>query len=144
MKEYRLMLNEEKIPYLEETTGCINEEIIIDGPSKIYEIAKRLNMPNMAEEQMVLITYTASGKGTHNSSPINQKGIYTRLLLMGATQFVVMHNHPSGEVNVSKNDKLVCELLEEIAKKLDLNFADFLIIGNEQFLSFFEQGLLIK
>lgn len=149
MKQFQLMLNEERLPYLQEIGEKICEDIIVTEPYHLYEIAQHMQMSDLAEEQIVLVTLTSSGKptgcsviskGTRNASMINQQGIFTRLLLLGASQFAVMHNHPSGETRISEDDIKCCELLKQISKIIGIDFVDFVVIGKNKYLSYREQG----
>lgn len=63
-----------------------------------------------------------------------------RLLLSGATQFAVVHNHPSGDPTPSNADLQVTRKLYEASKLMDIEFTDHIILGDDRaFCSLREQ-----
>lgn len=85
--------------------------------------------------------------GGSSASIIDSKAVATRLLLCGATGFLLCHNHPSGDLTPSQSDREVTQKLVKLAKVMDLNFVDHIIIGMDDngytnFYSFRESGLI--
>ena len=76
--------------------------------------------------------------GSHDSSIVNPREIYIKLLLCGACGFFLVHNHPSGDCKPSKADLSVTQRVAECGKLLGVNFFDHIIIGGETFYSFAE------
>lgn len=60
----------------------------------------------------------------------------------GATSMIVAHNHPSGALKPSENDKRMTKKLKEACLTLDLNLLDHLIVARSGYFSFSDQGLL--
>lgn len=79
--------------------------------------------------------------GTISNSLVNTAGIFTRLLLCGATHFIIAHNHPSGNVSPSPEDEKVTENIQKISEMMGIVFCDHIIIGSGYF-SFLEQNML--
>ena len=79
--------------------------------------------------------------GTINNSLVNTAGIFTRLLLCGATHFIIAHNHPSGNVSPSPEDEKVTENIQKISEMMGIVFYDHIIIGSGYF-SFLEQNMM--
>ncbi len=52
-----------------------------------------------------------------------------------ATSIIIVHNHPSGSVQPSRNDLLFTENLKESCEKLGLVLLDHLIVGNKDYYS---------
>lgn len=59
-----------------------------------------------------------------------------------ASQVIVVHNHPSGALYPSAADKKITKKLQEICKLIDCPLLDHLIITNESYYSFAEDGLI--
>lgn len=59
-----------------------------------------------------------------------------------ASGIVLVHNHPSGNINPSKNDKTITEKIKDAAKFMDINILDHVIIGDTRYLSFADEGYL--
>jgi DNA repair protein RadC len=59
-----------------------------------------------------------------------------------ASSIILAHNHPSGNLTASQADIRLTNKLKEGASLLDLQVLDHLIIGDENYLSFADDGLL--
>jgi len=77
-------------------------------------------------------------KGCSISAVCDPKLIFKHLLLKGCISFIVIHNHPSGNCEPSKEDKVVGKQLKDFGKIIDLNLLDFIIIGEGTYYSFSE------
>jgi len=62
--------------------------------------------------------------------------IFKRLFAVGASSFVMVHNHPSGNTMPSKNDKELTDKLKKAADLMELCFLDHIIIGDWRYYSF--------
>jgi DNA repair protein RadC len=68
--------------------------------------------------------------------------ILLRAIKMNAPSIIVAHNHPSGSVNPSADDKAFTRSLMMAAKAAGISFFDHLIIGDNRFFSFADEGLI--
>ena len=59
-----------------------------------------------------------------------------------ACGIILAHNHPSGEINPSRQDEEITKRLREAGKLMEINVLDHLIITSENYYSFADQGLL--
>lgn len=59
-----------------------------------------------------------------------------------ATGVIIAHNHPSGNLNPSQDDLHITRQIAEAGKLLQVKLLDHLIITQNSFLSFAEEGLL--
>ena len=90
------------------------------------------------------------GHGTVNACLLHTRKIMIRNLLCGAGTFIVVHNHPSGEVSVSKEDISTTKRLFEAGRLIGIELLDHIIIGRKEngdsygyaYYSMKEQGLL--
>ena len=55
---------------------------------------------------------------------------------------ILLHNHPSGQAKPSEEDYLVTNKIKECGKLLDIPLLDHIIIGDNQYFSFAEAGVL--
>lgn len=62
---------------------------------------------------------------------IDPKIIFKRLIAVGASAFIVLHNHPGGECSPSEDDMLITNQIERGANFLGLNFLDHLIMADD-------------
>ena len=59
-----------------------------------------------------------------------------------AVSIILCHNHPSGELRPSDEDKDITDRLIQVGIIVDLKVIDHLIIYNKSYLSFKDIGLL--
>ena len=57
-------------------------------------------------------------------------------ILTNASSVIVAHNHPSGNLNPSNNDKEITKKLKDICLLMDVSLLDHLIITTDNFYSF--------
>jgi DNA repair protein RadC len=68
--------------------------------------------------------------------------VVKRAIALGATAMIVAHNHPSGALLPSENDKRMTRKLVDAAQTLDLTLLDHLIVTHSGYFSFSDQGLI--
>jgi DNA repair protein RadC len=59
-----------------------------------------------------------------------------------ATGIVLCHNHPSGNLIPSKEDIQMTKKIKEAATLLDIKLLDHLIVGENGYYSFFDEGMI--
>jgi DNA repair protein RadC len=59
-----------------------------------------------------------------------------------ATGLILCHNHPSGNLQPSKADKDITEKIIKSASLLDIKILDHLIVSDEGYFSFLDEGLM--
>lgn len=80
--------------------------------------------------------------GTLNSSLVHPREIYKGAILSNAAGIIVAHNHPSGDLRPSKEDKEVTKRLVEAGNLMGIKLLDHLILGGGRYSSLREEGLL--
>lgn len=80
--------------------------------------------------------------GTLNASLVHPREVFNRAIRKSAHGIILVHNHPSGHPEPSKEDLLLTERLVESGKIIGISIMDHVIIGDGRFYSFKEQGLL--
>lgn len=59
-----------------------------------------------------------------------------------AVSMVLCHNHPSGNLKPSKSDEQLTQKIKEAARLLDMTVLDHVIVSEEGYYSFADEGLL--
>ncbi len=77
-------------------------------------------------------------KGTSSSIDISIKEIMYQILIGQGDSFIVVHNHPSGNVLPSNDDIITTSLLKRKASELDIELKDHIIITKDAYYSFNE------
>lgn len=80
-------------------------------------------------------------RGGITSTHVDPRLIYVAALRTAATSIIVAHNHPSGDVNPSRDDKVLTERLANGCKTLEIKLLDHLIITPERYFSFADAGI---
>ena len=68
--------------------------------------------------------------------------ILKKALEVDATSIVLCHNHPSGSLKPSKADEDLTLKIKEAAKYFDIRVMDHIIVSEDGFFSFADQGLI--
>ena len=81
--------------------------------------------------------------GTVNQAmPIVREIIHSALQKF-AVSIICAHNHPSGNISPSLQDKEFTKNLFAAGNLLEINILDHVIIGNDKFFSFSEEGMMV-
>ena len=75
--------------------------------------------------------------GETDKAKVDIKRVLEETLKTGMTKFILVHNHPSGNVNPSFEDLETTEKVANAAKLVDLQLVDHIIIGDGCFYSIF-------
>lgn len=81
-------------------------------------------------------------QGGPSSAVVIPRYVFTPLVRLGAHQFILVHNHPSGHATPSTEDVQFTNRVARLGYALDLPLVDHLIIGGNEVCSLYELGLL--
>ena len=81
-------------------------------------------------------------EGTLTQAVIFPREIVKYALLKNAAAIICGHNHPSGEVKPSADDKAITRKIKQACQLVDIQLLDHLIIAGGKFFSFADKGLL--
>ncbi len=77
--------------------------------------------------------------GTINRSVVHPREIFKEAYLTSSSKIICMHNHPSGDVTPSNEDIFLTKSLIEIGKIQGINIIDHLVIGDDNYYSFYKE-----
>lgn len=82
--------------------------------------------------------------GTLNASLVSPREVFKSSILSNAGAFIAIHNHPSGNLDPSEEDKQLTKRLMECGRLLDIRLIDHIIVAAEtgEMFSFKEEGLM--
>lgn len=80
--------------------------------------------------------------GGISSTVVDVKIIVKNALDKLASSIILVHNHPSGNLNPGENDKLQTKMLKEAASLFDIALLDHLIIAGKGYYSFADDGIM--
>jgi DNA repair protein RadC len=78
--------------------------------------------------------------GLVNRTIVHPREVFADPLLDRASAVAVAHNHPSGDLNPSKEDEEITVRLNAAAELLGLNFLDHLIFSDNHWFSYRQSG----
>ncbi|HHE07696.1 MAG TPA: JAB domain-containing protein [Chlorobaculum parvum] len=80
--------------------------------------------------------------GTLTASLIHPREIFKAAIRQSAHSIILVHNHPSGDVQPSNADKQVTSILKKSGDLLQIALLDHVIVGNNDWFSFRDHSLL--
>ncbi len=96
----------------------------------------------MFDSKCRLLADAVISKGSVNSSIVPPREIFLHALEKGAVYIVLLHNHPSGVSTPSREDNEVTNRIAECGQMIGIPLADHIIIGDQNYYSYRESGLL--
>lgn len=89
-----------------------------------------------------LIGEQCISSGGWSSTLADQRPILREALYRQATGIIIAHNHPSGYCQPSGQDKRLTEKLKDACKVMDIYLLDHVIIAENHYFSFADEGLI--
>jgi DNA repair protein RadC len=81
--------------------------------------------------------------GSVNYAYVSPRDVFIKALEFGAVLFILLHNHPSGDPFPSEDDIKITHRIKKGAEILELELVDHIIIGDNQYYSFKEEGRML-
>lgn len=133
----------------EEVTGYLQPGQRYTAPSQVYDCFKFL----MQETKEMFLCLHLDGKnrivavdlvsiGSLNQSIVHPREVFKTALLSNAAALILIHQHPTGDPTPSSEDIAITRRLREVGEIIGVKILDHIIIGDGEYLSFVERGLL--
>ncbi|REC46134.1 RadC family protein [Chryseobacterium pennipullorum] len=128
----------------------IPEKSTIGNSNDAYQILKN-HLEDLRTEEFWAIFLNNSNKVVHISKltqgGISQSIVDVRVLFKTAldhfsTGIIIAHNHPSGSIKPSREDLNITQKIKEAGKTLSIQLLDHIIITQNAYCSFSDEGLL--
>jgi len=128
------------------------ELLKLENPKDIWEESKYLfnglkqeyfycfyfnNKQELIEKKLLFI-------GTINNSIVHPREIFKEAYKLSACTIVCLHNHPSNDLTPSKEDISLTESLIKIGTILGIPVVDHIIVGENNYYSFYENSNIIN
>ena len=119
------------------------------SPSQVYELFKDLQLET--KEHFLCLHLDTKNRilcldrvsvGSLNQCVVHTREVMKSALLSSAATILLIHNHPSGDPNPSGEDITITNRLKEAGELIGIPVLDHMIIGDGQYVSFAERGLL--
>jgi DNA repair protein RadC len=81
-------------------------------------------------------------EGSLNQSIVHPREVFNPVVRESAAAVILVHNHPSGDPEPSREDIEITRRLKEAGELMGVRVLDHIIIGDGSFLSFTAKGML--
>ena len=132
-----------------------SEKIKVINSDDIYSVMQRIllreNKIDRNKEHFWIIGLSVTNKilyielislGTVTATLVEPMEVFSIALQKRSVNVMLIHNHPSGELNPSEADKDLTDRLQQIGLFLEVPVLDHLIITEKSYYSFADSGLL--
>jgi DNA repair protein RadC len=133
------LLREKTVPYRK----------AINSAANVYEMFSWLSHKVQEEMQSLyldtknrVVGYYQVAKGSTNIAHMKAADVVRPALMLNATSFILIHNHPSGDPEPSREDILLTESMKTAAGLFGIALLDHIVIGDGRFRSLAEDGHL--
>ena len=91
-----------------------------------------------------VINMNVCSVGTLTNSLVSARDVFKSAILSNAGAFIAVHNHPTGGLEPSQEDKDITKMLIQAGKILDIKMVDHIIVAGEtgKMYSFQREGLM--
>jgi len=123
----------------------------IREPGDVAALHRRLMGPSPACEHVLLLALDSRHKvlvaievarGGANSAHIPRSTCLRAALCANASALIIVHNHPSGLVDVSPEDCEMTRALKAADELVDLQLLDSVVVTTDEYASLREQGAM--
>jgi DNA repair protein RadC len=130
----------------------VHEEVIktIKSSHDAYGLVRR-HLSGLSHEEFYVILLNRGNKvlsveqissGGLSGTVADGKIIYRKALLKESSALILAHNHPSGNLKPSQADLNLTKKLKEFGEMVGFQVLDHLIISDNGYLSFADEGLI--
>lgn len=110
----------------------------INSPKDVFDrcqdfkgLAKEVFKVFLLDSNNAVISSEIVSIGTLNMSVIHPREIFKLAIIEGANAIVLVHNHPSGNIEPSKEDIEVTQQLREAGELLGVKILDHVIVSGK-------------
>jgi len=122
----------------------------VTGSRQVYELMRPDLYDEPVEQVFLLLLNRTNGiikkehvsRGGVTASVVDPKVVFRFALEQGAHSLILIHNHPSGNLQPSDADKRLTERLQKIGRELEIPLVDHLIYTDQGYFSFADEGMM--
>lgn len=128
----------------------VAEKPVMRSSNDAYQYMRH-SLQDLDYEEFRILTLSRAGtvisaskisEGGIAGTVVDPKRIFKSALDDLASGLILFHNHPSGNLKPSEQDKQLTIRLKEAGKLLDITVMDHIIVAGNSYFSFADQGLL--
>ena len=128
----------------------IDDRFKVTSPQDIANYLME-DMRYLKKEHFKIITLDTKNKildictisiGSLNSSIVHPREVFHEAVKKSAASIILIHNHPSGETQPSREDISITKRLIDAGELMGIKVLDHIIIGDGVYLSFKEENII--
>lgn len=120
----------------------------IQNSKDVYDIMRSKIQDNVFEEFWVfmlnnnarIIKKKQMSKGGMTQTAVDVRMVLKEAIMADATSIVLCHNHPSGSLNPSKDDRQLTAKIKAAAATMNIRLIDHVIVTDGNYYSFADHG----
>lgn len=109
--------------------------LLRDQPAEVFAVLY-LTVSNRVKH------FANLSEGGMTAAMADPRLIIRKALEVHAVNLILCHNHPSGSLEPSQSDRMITRKISDAAKLFDINVIDHLIVSEEGYYSFADDGQL--
>lgn len=122
---------------------------LLNSSQRVFELMHPL-LSDLAHEEFYvlycnhrnqLLSYECISRGGMTSTVVDLRIILRSALMHKATALILAHNHPSGNRKASHQDIQLTRKIYSAAHSIDISVLDHVIVAQDQYLSFRDEGI---
>ncbi|MEX3020507.1 DNA repair protein RadC [Kluyvera sp. STS39-E] len=126
--------------------------VLVENPLLSPEMTREFLQSQLADEerevflvifldnQHKVLKHSRLFSGTLSHVEVHPREIVREAIKVNAAAVILAHNHPSGNAEPSKSDRLITERVVKCCQFMDVRVLDHLVIGRGEYVSFAERG----
>ena len=126
-----------------------NNDVIRSSKDAYWSVAPQL-MDLSTEEFWLVICNRANrvldkiriSSGGMHGTVVDVKVLMKIALEKSASGILIAHNHPSGNLSPSEEDRVLTKKIDQAARLMDINLLDHIIVAGNKYTSFADEGWL--
>ena len=128
--------------YHKQTKSPIHAEPKHEAFSFLMEETKEMFITLHLDGKNRAICYDLVSIGSLNQSIVHPREVFKTACISNAAAILCLHQHPTGDPTPSTEDISITRRLKEAGEIMGIKVLDHIIIGDGEYLSFVERGLL--
>lgn len=122
----------------------IEEQRKISKSSEVFQLKEVQEIKDAIQEHLLFIgldnrnnirNISLIGIGTSNEIKVDSKYIVRTALVTASERVILVHNHPSNELEPSNHDRYISNITNKLLKVYNIQFLDHIIVGKNNYLS---------
>ena len=96
----------------------------------------------MADTSNHVYAYKMLSQGGMVGTVVDARLLFQAALLCHAPALILIHNHPSGNIQPSEADRILTKKISDAGKLLEIKILDHIILTVDSYFSFSDEGLV--